>query len=89
MVAAEASLALGRIQAKGAREFLENAAERESDRDLIRRYALRGMGELGDKREWESVARWLPCGRPPETRMAAINVRRVRGELSCRHNPMA
>jgi aminopeptidase N len=73
LVAAEASLAVGKIQAKGAREFLEKAVERASDQDVIRRYALRGMGELGDKREWETVARWLPYGRPPETRMAAID----------------
>ena len=72
-VAAEAALAVGRIQAKGARQFLEKAVGRNSDHDVIRRNALRGLGELGDKKEWEIVARWLPYGRPSETRMAAVD----------------
>ena len=73
IVAAEAALAIGRIQAKGARQFLEKAVGRNSDHDVIRRNALKGMGELGDKKDWDIVARWLPYGQPSETRMAAVD----------------
>jgi aminopeptidase N len=73
VVAAEAALAVARLHAKGAREFLEKAANRNSDRDVIRRYALRGMGELGDKKDWEIVERWTRYGQPTETRIAAVD----------------
>jgi aminopeptidase N len=72
-VEAEAAFVVGRIQAKGAKRFLEKAVERNSDQDLIRRYALRGLGELGDKKEWDIVASWLPYGRPTDTRIAAVD----------------
>src|SRR5262249_30867488 len=49
-VVAEAAYVIGRIQAKGAREFLQDAMKRNSDQDVIRRYAIRGFGELGDKK---------------------------------------
>jgi len=73
MVAAEAALAVARIRAKGAGKLLEKAVKRNSDQDVIRRFALRGLGELGDKKDWDIVARWLPYGRPSETRMAAVD----------------
>jgi len=72
-VVAEAAFAVGKIHAKGAKQLLEQAVKRNSDQDIVRRYALRGFGELGDKREWDTVARWLDYGRPPETRLAAVD----------------
>lgn len=72
-VAAEAALAIGKIQAKRARQVLRRAVNRDSDQDVIRRYSLRGLGELGDKKEWDTAARWLAYGRHPETRMAAVD----------------
>jgi aminopeptidase N len=72
-VAAEAAFAIGKIGAKGASHLLQQAVKRDSDRDAIRRSALRGLGELGDKREWDTIARWLEYGRPPGTRIAAID----------------
>jgi len=72
IVAAEAALSIARMHAKGAREFLLQALRRDSNQDVIRRYALRGVGDLGDSQDWELVASWTEYGRPQETRLAAI-----------------
>ena len=72
VVAAEAALAIGRINASGAREFLEEAVERESDGDIIRRYALAGLRDLGNEKGWEIAARWVQSGHPSQTRIAAV-----------------
>ena len=72
-VAAEAALSIGRIQPKEAKKVLHEAVNRNSDQDVIRRYSLRAFGELGDKKEWETVAAWLTYGKNPETRMAAVD----------------
>ena len=72
VTAAEAVYAVGRIQERGAREYLEIALRRESDQDVIRRYALAGLRELGDKRSWEIVAQWAEYRHPSQTRIVAI-----------------
>ena len=73
IVAAAAAFAIGKIHAKGARQVLEKAVERTSDRDVIRQNALRGLGELGEKKDWDVVAHWLADEWPTETRIAAVD----------------
>ncbi len=70
--AAEAAYSVARIQGRGAREFLERALRRESDHDVIRRFALAGLRELGDKRSWDLAAQWSRYGHPSQTRIVAI-----------------
>ena len=72
-VSAEAALAMGRMQGKNAKEILEKALNRESDRDIVRRFALWGLGDLGDKKEWATVSTWLTSRMPTETRIAAVD----------------
>jgi HEAT repeat protein len=72
VTAAEAAYAVGRIQGRGAREFLEKALRRDSDQDIIRRFALAGLRDLGDKRAWDIAARWSQYGNPTQTRLVAI-----------------
>ena len=74
VTAAEAAYAVGRIQGRGTREFLEKALRRESDQDVIRRYALAGLRDLGEKRVWDVAARWAEYGNPTQTRIVAIEV---------------
>ena len=73
VTAAEAAYAVGRIQGRGAREFLEKALRRESDQDVIRRFALAGLRDLGDRRGWDIAARWARNGHPTQTRIVAID----------------
>ncbi|OFW40642.1 MAG: hypothetical protein A3J28_01135 [Acidobacteria bacterium RIFCSPLOWO2_12_FULL_60_22] len=72
MTEAEAALAVGKIQGNGARKFLEKAVRRDSDQDVIRRYSLSALGELGDKKGWDIAAHWVRYGRPPQSRIVAI-----------------
>jgi aminopeptidase N len=72
VTAAEAVFAVGKIQANGAREFLEKALRRDSDQDVIRRYALSGLRDLGDKRGWDIAVRWSRYGNPTQTRIVAV-----------------
>ncbi|MBI2817661.1 MAG: HEAT repeat domain-containing protein [Acidobacteria bacterium] len=72
-VAAEAALAIGKIQAKDAKKMLRQAVNRSSDQDVVRRFSLRGLGELGDKKEWDTVVPWITYSKYPETRMAAVD----------------
>ena len=72
VTAAEAAYAVGRIQGRGAREFLEKALRRDSDQDVIRRFALAGLRDLGEKRGWDVAARWAEYGNPTQTRIVAI-----------------
>ena len=72
VTSAEAVYAVGKIQANGAREFLEKALRRDSDQDVIRRYALSGLRDLGDKRGWDLAVRWAQYGNPTQTRIVAV-----------------
>jgi aminopeptidase N len=72
VTAAEAAYAVGKIQGRGAREFLEKALRRDSDQDVIRRFALAGLRDLGEKRVWDVAARWAEYGNPTQTRIVAI-----------------
>jgi HEAT repeat protein len=72
VTAAEAVYSIGRIQANGAREFLERALRRDSDQDVIRRYALSGLRDLGDRGAWDVAVRWSRYGNPTQTRIVAV-----------------
>jgi aminopeptidase N len=73
VTAAEAVYAVGRIRGRGAREFLEKALRRDSDQDIIRRYALAGLRDLGENRSWDVAAGWAEYGNPTQTRIVAID----------------
>lgn len=72
VTAAEAAFSIGRIRAKNARNFLEKALRRDSDQDVIRRYALSGLGELGERKNWGRVEEWTRYGHPSQTRVVAV-----------------
>lgn len=69
---AEAAYAVGRIQGQGAREFLERALHRDSDQDVVRRFALAGLRDLRDRQAWDIAAEWAQYGKPTLTRVVAI-----------------
>jgi len=39
---------------------------------VIRRYALSGLRDLGDKRGWDIAVRWSRYGNPTQTRIVAV-----------------
>ncbi|OFV98845.1 MAG: hypothetical protein A3H28_00370 [Acidobacteria bacterium RIFCSPLOWO2_02_FULL_61_28] len=72
VTAAEAAHAIGKIRANGALKFLEKAVRRDSDQDVIRRFSLSALGELGEKKGWKIAAEWSQYGRPSQTRLVAV-----------------
>ena len=47
--------------------------ERDSDQDVIRRFALAGLRDLGDSKSWDTAAMWSEYGNPTQTRIVAID----------------
>ncbi|MBI4464251.1 MAG: HEAT repeat domain-containing protein [Acidobacteria bacterium] len=72
ITAGEALEAIGKIKSDSARAVLQKALERDSDGDVIRRSALAGLRELGDKKALEVAIYWAQYGQHTATRMAAI-----------------
>jgi aminopeptidase N len=68
-----ALLALGQRKAEGAMNTLEGAAKTDSPDDVIRRAALRAMGELGNDQAAPQLLEWLDPGKPMRLRTAAIS----------------
>jgi aminopeptidase N len=66
--------ALGKVRAPDAPalEVLRRALDRESHREVLRRGALAGLGELGDARAVAILKRWSEHGRPPRARESAV-----------------
>jgi aminopeptidase N len=67
-----ALLALGQRKAEGALGTLDGAAKADSPDDVIRRAALRAMGELGNDQAVPRLLEWLEPGKPVRLRAAAI-----------------
>src|SRR5260370_841658 len=68
-----ALLALGQRKAEGAMNTLEGAAKTDSPDDVIRRAALRAMGELGNDQAAPQLLEWLDPRKPMRLRTAAIS----------------
>ena len=64
--------ALGQRKAEGALGTLDGAAKTGSPDDVIRRAALRAMGELGNDQAAPQLLDWLGPGKPVRLRTAAI-----------------
>jgi aminopeptidase N len=64
--------ALAEIKAPGATQILEAAARTNSPDDVIRRAALRAMGQLGDSGAVPALLEWAKPGEPLALRAAAI-----------------
>jgi aminopeptidase N len=69
---AAAVLALGKMDAPGARQAARQALERDSHRERIRSAALEALGEIGDSDDIPLVREWIVYGKPPRAREAAV-----------------
>ncbi|TDI14351.1 MAG: peptidase M1 [Acidobacteria bacterium] len=69
---AAAVLALGKMDAPGARQAARRALQRDSHRERVRAAALEALGEMGNRDDIPLVREWIAYGKPPRARQAAV-----------------
>jgi aminopeptidase N len=72
-VRAAALLAYAQLKPAGGLALLEDAARTDSPDDVIRRAALRAMGNFGDDHSVQTLLSWSSQGKPIDVRDAAIS----------------